>query len=478
VEEYYLMVGTTGAGSANVFDGSTGTTQNQLVSGIPIDGSNVYVRLSSKINGQWCYNDYVYTGFSYALAEMTSPTPGSTLPGAGVTFQWTAGLNVDEYCLEVGTTAGANDLYFGYTTDTSQLVTGIPRNNCPVYVRLWSKIPGHPTQWLYNDYTYTALNLCGLQWIQVYYGGKRHFWCGCSSDSLFVAAGVPVDTPADVPTEEWNSNLLWKSPDGINWTRVHLPYSSYPRSTIWGVTWGSDKFVAVGQGSSGSFIMTSPDANTWTQRSCPASGTLYSVAYGNGVYIVGTGGTSVLRSTNGISWSSVGSFSGGASRRVGFGNGRFVLATTGSYIYTSDNGGLNWTLRQNLGSYDYRLKCIAYGDNGFVIGGRDDVSDPNNTTSVWHSTDANSWTQVYDTYPEAGRYIIAATYTDCNRYVAVGGEGLTLTSDDGVNWTERLAGDPYTPPRTLWGVSYKDGKVVGVGDNTGIFYSICDCNCD
>jgi hypothetical protein len=58
VTQYDLHVGTTGAGSSNIFGGGV-TGQSQTVTGVPL-GSTVYVRLYSFINGAWQYKDYTY----------------------------------------------------------------------------------------------------------------------------------------------------------------------------------------------------------------------------------------------------------------------------------------------------------------------------------------------------------------------------------------------------------------------------------
>jgi hypothetical protein len=60
VTQYSLHVGTTGAGSTNIFAGAV-TGQSKSVSGIPTTGGTVYVRLYSMIAGVWQYNDYTYT---------------------------------------------------------------------------------------------------------------------------------------------------------------------------------------------------------------------------------------------------------------------------------------------------------------------------------------------------------------------------------------------------------------------------------
>ncbi|MGD0548857.1 MAG: hypothetical protein ABR991_13730, partial [Terracidiphilus sp.] len=60
VSEYWLYVGTKGPGSTNVYNASA-FTASANVTKLPVNGATVYVRLLSKINGAWQYNDYTYT---------------------------------------------------------------------------------------------------------------------------------------------------------------------------------------------------------------------------------------------------------------------------------------------------------------------------------------------------------------------------------------------------------------------------------
>ena len=102
----------------------------------------------------WQYTDYTYKEPSPgAPATMTSPTPGSTLTGSTVTFNWTTGSQVAEYSLHVGTTGvGSSNLLANPQTDTAYTLTGIPTTGGTLYVRLYSLISG---AWQYVDYTYT-----------------------------------------------------------------------------------------------------------------------------------------------------------------------------------------------------------------------------------------------------------------------------------------------------------------------------------
>jgi serine protease len=67
--EYWLYVGTTGAGSANVHNsGSIGTTTSRTVSGLPSNNSTVYVRLWYRNASGWQYTDYTYGSCNPLLA--------------------------------------------------------------------------------------------------------------------------------------------------------------------------------------------------------------------------------------------------------------------------------------------------------------------------------------------------------------------------------------------------------------------------
>jgi hypothetical protein len=156
VAEYWLEIGTS-AGGGQIYSQSQGTNLSVTVSGLPANGSTVFVRLWSRISGAWQFNDYTYTaasGGAGVKAQITSPAPGSTLGSATVTFVWNTGSGVAEYWLEIGTSFGGNQIYGqSQGTNLSVTVSGLPTNGSTIYVRLWSRISG---AWQFNDYTYTA----------------------------------------------------------------------------------------------------------------------------------------------------------------------------------------------------------------------------------------------------------------------------------------------------------------------------------
>jgi 6-phosphogluconolactonase (cycloisomerase 2 family) len=154
VTQYVLGIGSTGVGSYNLFNSTPIAATQASVTGLPTNGTTLYARLYSMINGAWQYNDYTYTAAA-TPAVLTSPTPGSTLTSSSATFQWTAGTGVTQYVLGIGSTGVGSYNLFNSTpiTATQASVTGLPTNGTTLYARIYSLING---AWQYNDYIYTA----------------------------------------------------------------------------------------------------------------------------------------------------------------------------------------------------------------------------------------------------------------------------------------------------------------------------------
>jgi hypothetical protein len=97
-----------------------------------------------------------YTTITTARAQMTSPTPGSTLTSSTVTFVWDTGTGVSQYWLSIGATPGGNQIYEqSQGTNLSVTVSGLPTDGSTIHARLWSLIAG---VWQWNDYSYTAVS--------------------------------------------------------------------------------------------------------------------------------------------------------------------------------------------------------------------------------------------------------------------------------------------------------------------------------
>lgn len=151
--QYLLYVGTTPR-AHDVGYMAPSTATSFTVNNVPTNGVNLYVTLFSYLNGAWVAQAYTYTeAGTMVLASMTNPTPGSTLAGSTVTFNWTTGAGPTQYLLYVGTTVRAHDVYYmAPSTATTATATNVPTTGGTLYVTLFSYVNG---AWQSQAYTYT-----------------------------------------------------------------------------------------------------------------------------------------------------------------------------------------------------------------------------------------------------------------------------------------------------------------------------------
>ncbi len=102
VSQYWLYVGTTGAGSNNVF---SAVDRHHDVGDVSIGPPTSEFRRLFVARGCRQRKVLPYTAMTGGVkAVLTTPTPGSTLASTTATFGWTTGSGVSQYWLYVGTT--------------------------------------------------------------------------------------------------------------------------------------------------------------------------------------------------------------------------------------------------------------------------------------------------------------------------------------------------------------------------------------
>ena len=284
VAEWWFYLGSQ-QGALNYYNsGSLSfSTQSATVSGLPVDGSNVYARLWYRLGGEstWYFIEKTYNAFGL-MPSITSPSPGSQLAGEDETFSWSDnGAGAAQYWLEIGSVAGAKDYVnsgnLGAATSLS--VSGLPVDgSSTVYVRLWYRVSGGP--WLYIDETYTAgtagaaapqiispvapgplTDLTGtetFEWNPV--GTGTHYWLFAGSvagDNRYLNTGNLGDTMTatvtGLPTNGSNVWLrLWYRVGGVgNWQYIDEQYTAA----------GSGPSIV---STSGTGVLTSPtDTFSW-----------------------------------------------------------------------------------------------------------------------------------------------------------------------------------------------------------------------
>jgi Protein of unknown function (DUF1565) len=165
---YWIDAGSTAGGHDYYSSGNLGNVLTKAISGLPINGSTVYVTLYSLASGSWLSNAYTYTAYNLAAAGgvLTTPNPGSTLTSGTVTFGWSLGGGASAYWVDVGSTPGSHNYYSSGSLGnvSSTTVSGLPTDGSTIYVTLYSLIG---STWSGNSYNYTALNATsGLSTIQ------------------------------------------------------------------------------------------------------------------------------------------------------------------------------------------------------------------------------------------------------------------------------------------------------------------------
>jgi hypothetical protein len=152
---YHIWIGRS-IGGKELYSASLGTNTSKTINGFSSNGSNVYVRIFTKISDKWFSNDYTYTTATLSgnSARMTSPTNDSTFTSTTVNFQW-ENVGAPAYYMWIGRSIGGKEMYnASQGTNTSKTFINFPNNGSNVYVRIFTKISD---RWFYHDYTYTTV---------------------------------------------------------------------------------------------------------------------------------------------------------------------------------------------------------------------------------------------------------------------------------------------------------------------------------
>lgn len=242
-------------------------------------------------------------------------------------------------------------------------------------------------------------------------------------------------------------NTLAVSTDAASWT-VQQAVKGGASDWLNSLTYGNGTWVAVGGGArGGGTIITSADAVTWkgqpSVEELPYPGIFFS---GGRFFLAGSSG--VYTSTDGVNWLRSGNESfmalaSGRGRLVGVGYRQTAISTDGS----------GWQATPL--PKDAHLTGVAFSKGQFVAVGQDGL--------VMTSSDGEHWVR-QDAGIKASMFGVA---TDGTRFVAVGDQGTILTSDNGTAWKAVVSGVSVK----LVNVTFGAGHFVAVGDGGTVLVS-------
>lgn len=231
------------------------------------------------------------------------------------------------------------------------------------------------------------------------------------------------------------------SSDGLQWTEHPITKTSHLEDIVWGDT----GFVAVGMNLS----LRSADGENWTENADPDLGWLWRVGFGNGQYVASVLGGSGYSSADGNEWDELAGVSG-QTNSFAYGRGVWLATTYENNYFTSMDGEtwveINTDTPYNSVTYVPELEhFVLVGPNGAISIGSDGV----NWVSGIVDGDDSSLPAVND-----------VAYGD-HGYVAVGENGLILTSIDGATWKRQDSGTS----EDLRSVAFGPAGYVAVGSD-------------
>ncbi|MDR0877971.1 MAG: hypothetical protein LBN21_07955 [Treponema sp.] len=199
--------------------------------------------------------------------------------------------------------------------------------------------------------------------------------------------------------------------------------------------------------------------------------TIWTLAYGGGTYVAGGDDGKIAYSGDGVIWTLVSDskFGSNAVRGIAYGGGKFAaVGYNDTVAYSSD--GATWTAGTVTGDgLPNNLYCVTWAaapENKFVAAGA--------YGQIALSSDGENWTRQYADWSVSGnKDLLGIAYGD-GVYVAVGGEGRVIYSDDGGTGWGKITEDLFYISETALkklpvnSVTFGNGKFIAVGDGGSI----------
>lgn len=244
------------------------------------------------------------------------------------------------------------------------------------------------------------------------------------------------------------TTLVFTSNNLQQWSNTTFLHPSESNASYWPkfLTYGNEKFALAG---TAGVYATSTDARDWYPKIIRHSGTtsVYSMVYGNGIYILGLTGTpNILTSTDLVTWTTR-SILNTTWYAAFYNNGLYMLGG-GNVVYTSNNS-ITWDARTCSGVGT--ILKISYA-NGLYLAGGD--------TGFATSTDAITWTTRSLGTGQTSAYSHA---TGNGVYMIGDSSGRIKTSTDLITWDTRTS----NTTQHIYRMTYGNGTFVLTDGSVG-----------
>jgi len=247
-----------------------------------------------------------------------------------------------------------------------------------------------------------------------------------------------------------DSGRILTSPDTLTWT----PQTSGTGLRLRGVTWDGSQFVAVGDNGK---VLTSPDGTEWVPRVSNTTSSLGAVTRGGALLAaVGDNGT-IVTSPDGTVWTVRSSGITHNFTGIAWSGARFVASAftplppeieKGFFVRSDD--GISWTPQSMPG---HLPSDVTWTGGAFKAVGRRVQSSVVVTLS---SPDGVAWTEG----PLKGMFTPAGIAWSGSAFAVVGELGRIMSSLDGVVWNPRSRG----PRNDLRALAWSGQRYVAVGN--------------
>jgi len=287
----------------------------------------------------------------------------------------------------------------------------------------------------------------------------------------FVAVGYEIDhssSPALIISK------IAYSTNGINWiTANNNPFNN---DNILAITYGSGKFVAVGENGK---IAYSENGIHWTAVTIMSPSNQYdnvtinAIAYGGGKFVAVGSSCIMAFSEDGRSWTPVNV--NYTFNTIAYGDGKFVAGggvdNDKIIAYLSNDSSWHNVNQDIFSGHNDSINTIVYGGDKFIAGGEDSSGG-----KMAYSLNGQTWTGVSNSI---FNNINSIVYGD-GKFVAVGNNGKMAYSEDDINWiaittiTDIFIDtiDPTGPTLSdIYVIAYGGGKFVAGGTNGKIAYT-------